>query len=56
MTVYISHRMSSATLCDKVLVLKEGRVIDFDNHKKLIKNKNSLYYKMFMAQAENYAE
>lgn len=56
MTVYISHRMSSATLCDKVLVLKEGKVIDFDNHKELIKNKNSLYYKMFMAQAENYAE
>ena len=56
MTVYISHRMSSATLCDKVLVLKEGKVIDFDNHKELIKNKDSLYYKMFMAQAENYAE
>ena len=56
MTVYISHRMSSATLCDKVLVLKEGKVIDFNNHKELIKNKNSLYYKMFMAQAENYAE
>lgn len=54
MAIYISHRMSSSTLCDKVLVLDHGRVVGFDSHKELIKNANSLYYKLFMAQAENY--
>ena len=56
MTIFISHRMSSSVLCDKVLVIDNGKVVGFDNHFELIKNKESLYYKMFMAQAENYVE
>ena len=56
MTIYISHRMSSSILCDKILVLDEGKVVDFNNHKELIKNEDGLYYRLFMAQAENYIE
>lgn len=53
-TIYISHRMSSSTFCDKILVMNEGKVEAYLPHKELMKNKNSLYYKLFMSQAKNY--
>ena len=52
--IYISHRMSSSIFCDRILVINEGRIEDFDSHQKLMKKKNSLYYKLFNSQAENY--
>ncbi len=52
--IYISHRMSSSVFCDKVLILDGGKVCDFAPHEELLEKKDSLYYKMFMAQAENY--
>ena len=52
--IFISHRMSSSIFCDRVLVLDNGRVADFDSHEKLMKKKDGLYYKMFTTQAENY--
>lgn len=54
MALYISHRMSSSIFCDKILVLNNGKVEDFAPHSELMKNKDSLYYKLFMTQAENY--
>ncbi|MCE5236583.1 MAG: ABC transporter ATP-binding protein [Clostridiaceae bacterium] len=51
---YISHRMSSSVFCDRVLVLENGAVRDFDTHQNLMKKIGSLYYKLFEAQAENY--
>lgn len=53
--LYISHRMSSSVFCDKVLILNNGKVEDFAPHKELIKKKDSLYYKLFISQAKNYA-
>lgn len=52
--IFISHRMSSSIFCDRILVLDNGRVADFDSHEKLMKKKDGLYYKMFTTQAENY--
>ncbi len=52
--VYISHRMSSSVFCDRIILLDGGKVIACDSHKNLMLNKDSLYYKMFTAQAENY--
>lgn len=52
--LYISHRMSSSVFCDRILVLDGGRVADFDTHEHLMQKKNSLYYKLFHSQAENY--
>ena len=52
--IYISHRMSSSVFCDKVLVIEAGKVVDYDHHQNLMKKTDSLYYKMFQAQAENY--
>ncbi|MDE6407251.1 MAG: ABC transporter ATP-binding protein/permease [Anaeroplasmataceae bacterium] len=52
--IYISHRMSSSIFCDKVLVLENGKVSHFDSHNNLMKEKDSLYYKLFTSQAKNY--
>ena len=52
--IYISHRMSSSVFCDKILIIDGGTVADFDTHENLMKKTESLYYKLFMSQAENY--
>lgn len=54
--LYISHRMSSSVFCDRILVLDGGRIADFDSHENLMKKGESLYCKLFQAQAENYQE
>lgn len=52
--IYISHRMSSSVFCDKILLLNKGKIEAFAPHSELIKDQNSLYYKLFNAQAKNY--
>ena len=52
--IYISHRMSSSVFCDKILIIDGGTVADYDTHDNLMKKTESLYYKLFMSQAENY--
>lgn len=52
--IYISHRMSSSVFCDKIVIIDGGEVVDCDSHHNLMQKKNSLYYKLFMSQAENY--
>ena len=52
--LYISHRMSSSVFCDRILIIENGKVADFDTHENLMQKKDSLYYKLFQSQAENY--
>ncbi|MBN3490023.1 ABC transporter ATP-binding protein [Acholeplasma equirhinis] len=52
--LYISHRMSSSVFCDKVLVINNGEIEDYDKHTNLMKKTNSLYYELFTTQAKNY--
>lgn len=52
--LYISHRMSSSIFCDRILVIDGGRISDFDTHENLMKKQDSLYYKLYKAQAINY--
>ncbi|MDO5734330.1 MAG: ABC transporter ATP-binding protein [Eubacteriales bacterium] len=52
--IFISHRLSSSLFCDKILLLQDGRVQDFDTHQKLMQKTDSLYYKMFTTQQQNY--
>ena len=52
--IYISHRMSSSVFCDKILIIDGGTVADYDTHENLMKKTESLYYKLFQSQAENY--
>lgn len=52
--IYISHRMSSKVFRDKILIIDEGKISDFDSHENLMEKKDSLYYKLFQSQAINY--
>lgn len=51
--VFISHRLSSAVLADKIYMLEHGRVIETGTHDELMK-KNGKYAEMFRFQAGNY--
>ncbi len=51
--LYISHRMSSSVFCDKVLVINNNKIEDFDTHNNLMK-KDSLYKELFNKQKDNY--
>ena len=55
MTIYISHRMSASVFSDKILVLENGKVADFDTHDNLLKKKGR-YQELFQIQAENYGD
>ncbi len=54
-TVFVSHRLSSATVADKILVLEQGKLIENGNHKELMENKGR-YYELFSTQAKRYIE
>ena len=51
--LFISHRLSSAVLADKIVVMENGRVSEIGSHKDLINN-DGVYSEMFHRQAENY--
>ena len=36
-TIYIAHRLSTIKNCDKIFVMEKGKIIEFGNHKELIK-------------------
>ncbi len=52
-TVFVSHRLSSATVADKILVLEQGRLIEEGNHRELME-KQGRYYELFSTQAKRY--
>lgn len=52
---YISHRLSSATRSDKILVFDNGELIESGTHEELMA-KNSVYSEMFTLQASGYTE
>ena len=52
-TIFVSHRLSSATVADKILVLEQGRLIETGNHKSLMELKGK-YYELFSTQAKRY--
>lgn len=51
--IFISHRLGSIKLCDKILVLKDGRIIENGSHNELMKNEK-YYYKLFTKQRSFY--
>lgn len=52
-TVFISHRLASATLADQILVLDRKCICESGTHEELMEQKG-VYYKMFMAQRKWY--
>ena len=43
----VTHRMESIKNCDKILVLEDGKVAEFDNPKKLLSEPKSKFYKYY---------
>jgi len=51
--VFISHRLSSAVLADRIYMLEHGEIVESGSHKELLE-KNGKYAQMFHFQARNY--
>ncbi len=49
-TVVVSHRLGSARMCDRILVLKEGRLIEAGTHDELVARSGE-YARMWALQA-----
>ena len=54
-TVFVSHRLSSATIASKIVVLENGHIIEEGNHRALM-DLNGKYATLFRVQAERYLE
>ena len=52
-TIFVSHRLSSATGADKIVVLEYGRILEVGNHAQLM-NLGGRYYELFSTQASRY--
>lgn len=52
--LFISHRLSSCRICDRILLLQDGKVEAMGSHNELMES-SSKYREMFNAQAELYA-
>lgn len=52
-TIFVSHRLSSATVANKIVVLEYGKVVEIGNHSELMK-KRGKYYELFTTQAKRY--
>lgn len=52
-SIIISHRFSTVRMADRILVLKNGKVLEVGTHEKLIEN-DSLYAELFTLQAQGY--
>ena len=54
-SIFVSHRLSSATTADKIIVLEYGEIIEEGDHKSLMEARGK-YYELFTTQAKRYIE
>ncbi len=54
-TIFVSHRLSSATMANKIFVLEYGELIEMGSHGELM-DKKGRYHELFSTQAKRYIE
>ena len=54
-SIFVSHRLSSATTADKIVVIDGGIVRECGSHSELMA-KGGVYYNLFSTQAKRYIE
>ena len=54
-TIFVSHRLSSATTASKIVVLENGTIVEEGTHRKLMETQGK-YYELFTTQAKRYLE
>ncbi len=54
-TIFVSHRLSSATVATKIIVLEYGELVEEGTHRELME-KEGKYYELFSTQARRYVE
>ena len=52
-SIIISHRFSTVRMADRILVLKDGKVLELGTHEQLMEL-DSLYAELFTLQAQGY--
>jgi len=52
-TVFVSHRLSSATIADQIVVIENGELIEKGDHTRLMEQKGR-YYELFTTQSKRY--
>lgn len=52
-TIFVSHRLSSATTANKIVVLKNGEIVETGDHQTLMQKRGE-YYTLFSTQAKRY--
>ena len=51
--ILVTHRLGSARLADRILVMRDGRIVEDGTHEQLLERRG-LYHQMFSAQADWY--
>lgn len=51
----ISHRLSSCRMCDRIMVMCQGRIVQCGKHEELLQDTNGKYFELWNAQAQYYS-
>ena len=54
-TIFVSHRLSSATIADQIFVLSDGAIVEKGTHAELM-SLEGVYHQLFTTQAERFRE
>ena len=54
-SIYISHRLASTRICDRIIYLEQGKIIEEGSHDELIKLGGKYAY-MYQIQSQYYME
>ena len=55
-TIFITHRLSSTTFCENILVLCNGTIIEQGSHEALLSKAHGTYAKLYRSQLQYYEE